>query len=204
MGADRHKIRRKTGPTRLELLLKLEGDFRKRLGPIRVTPSQAGVILFLRRQADANVTDAVFPPGKPSDYRIAYGLPGQDVPVTPELKQFDTTARTWLSEARFPRDVGNSLVTAIAKTAQHTKDMTPDQLETYGTAEFAKLQKAHGAALEERLQAAGRMVEALDKKTPGLKNLLKSKGLGDNALIASMLIQQAERWHARREAQGTR
>jgi len=58
MGADRHKIRRKTGPTRLELLLKLEGDFRKRLGPIRVTPSQAGVILFLRRHADANVTDA--------------------------------------------------------------------------------------------------------------------------------------------------
>ena len=58
MGADRHKVQKKTGPTRLELLLRLEGDFRKRLGPIRVTPSQAGVILYLRRQADANVTDA--------------------------------------------------------------------------------------------------------------------------------------------------
>ncbi len=40
MGADRHKVQKKTGPTRLELLLRLEGDFRKRLGPIRVTPSQ--------------------------------------------------------------------------------------------------------------------------------------------------------------------
>jgi DNA-binding MarR family transcriptional regulator len=58
MGADRHKVQKKTGPTRLELLLRLEGDFRKRLGAIRVTPSQAGVILFLRRQADANLTDA--------------------------------------------------------------------------------------------------------------------------------------------------
>jgi DNA-binding MarR family transcriptional regulator len=58
MGADRHKVQKKTGPTQLELLLRLEGDFRKRLGPIRVTPSQAGVILFLRRHADANVTDA--------------------------------------------------------------------------------------------------------------------------------------------------
>src|SRR6266849_785574 len=58
MGANRHKVQKKTGPTRLELLLRLEGDFRKRLGPIRVTPSQAGVILFRRRQADANVTDA--------------------------------------------------------------------------------------------------------------------------------------------------
>ena len=58
--------------------------------------------------------------------------------------------------------------------------------------------------MDEKLRQAGRMVEALEKKTPGLKNLLKSKGLGDNALIASMLIQQAERWHARRGAQGMR
>jgi DNA-binding MarR family transcriptional regulator len=57
MGADRHKVRKKTGPTRLELLLRLEGDYRKRLGPIRVTPSQAGVILFLRRHAEVRVTD---------------------------------------------------------------------------------------------------------------------------------------------------
>ena len=32
MGAERHKVEQKTGPTRLELLLRLEGDFRKRLG----------------------------------------------------------------------------------------------------------------------------------------------------------------------------
>src|SRR5512141_244305 len=49
---------KKTGPTRLELLLRLEGDMRKRLEPIRVIPSQAGVILFLRRHADARMTDA--------------------------------------------------------------------------------------------------------------------------------------------------
>lgn len=53
-----HKGQKKTGPTRLELLLRLEGDFRKRLEPIRVTPSQAGVILFLRRHTDARMTDA--------------------------------------------------------------------------------------------------------------------------------------------------
>jgi DNA-binding MarR family transcriptional regulator len=58
MGIAMHKVQKKTGPTRLELLLRLEGDFRKRLGPIRVTLSQAGVILFLRRHAEANVTDA--------------------------------------------------------------------------------------------------------------------------------------------------
>jgi hypothetical protein len=45
-------------PRLLELLLRLEGDIRRRLRPIRVTPSQAGVILFLRRHAEARVSDA--------------------------------------------------------------------------------------------------------------------------------------------------
>jgi DNA-binding MarR family transcriptional regulator len=44
--------------TLLELVLQLHGDFRRSLEPIRVTPLQAGVILFLRRHAEARVTDA--------------------------------------------------------------------------------------------------------------------------------------------------
>jgi DNA-binding MarR family transcriptional regulator len=47
-----------TGPMLLELLLRLEGDIRRRLEPICVTLLQAGVLLFLRRHAEANVTDA--------------------------------------------------------------------------------------------------------------------------------------------------
>ena len=42
------------------------------------------------------------------------------------------------------------------------------------------------------------MIEALEAKTPGLKNLLKSRGVGDNAMVASLLIQQSERYWARR------
>jgi DNA-binding MarR family transcriptional regulator len=44
--------------TLLELVLRLEGEFRRSLEPIGVTPLQAGVILFLRRHADAKLTDA--------------------------------------------------------------------------------------------------------------------------------------------------
>jgi DNA-binding MarR family transcriptional regulator len=44
--------------TLLELLLQLEGDIRRRLKPIRVTPLQAGVLLFLRRHAIVTLTDA--------------------------------------------------------------------------------------------------------------------------------------------------
>ena len=45
-------------PTLLELVLRLEGEFRRTLEPIRVTPLQACVLLFLRRHADAKLTDA--------------------------------------------------------------------------------------------------------------------------------------------------
>jgi len=44
--------------TLLELVLQLHGEFRRSLEPIRVTPLQAGVILFLRRHTDAKLTDA--------------------------------------------------------------------------------------------------------------------------------------------------
>ena len=44
--------------TFLEVVLRLHGDFRRRLEPIRVTPLQAGLMLYLHRCADARVTEA--------------------------------------------------------------------------------------------------------------------------------------------------
>lgn len=44
-------------PTLLELTLRLHGEFRKCLEPIHVTPLQAGVLIFLSRHVDTNMTD---------------------------------------------------------------------------------------------------------------------------------------------------
>ena len=44
--------------TLLEAVLQLHGEFRKSLEPVRVTPLQAGVLLFLQRHAEARLTDA--------------------------------------------------------------------------------------------------------------------------------------------------
>ena len=44
--------------TLLELVLRVQGEFRRSLEPICVTPLQAGMLLFLRRHADARMTDA--------------------------------------------------------------------------------------------------------------------------------------------------
>jgi DNA-binding MarR family transcriptional regulator len=45
-------------PTQLELVLGLHGQFRRRLEPLRVTPLQAGVLLFLRHHEEAKLKDA--------------------------------------------------------------------------------------------------------------------------------------------------
>ena len=45
-------------PTLLEVVLRVQGDFRSRLAPIGVTPLQAGVILYLLRHSDAKLKDA--------------------------------------------------------------------------------------------------------------------------------------------------
>jgi hypothetical protein len=156
------------------------------------------------RSPEERQFDAAFPVARPEEFTIRYNAIGDATPMSAEQTQFDTTARTWLSEAQFPREVGNSLVNAIGKVAQQTQRMTPDQLESYGFSEFAKLEKVHGDKLDERLRQAGLMVHDLDLKTPGLKNLLKSKGIGDNAMVANMLIAHAQIYHARRGAQGTR
>ncbi len=44
--------------TLLELVSRVEGEFRRSLEPIRVTPLQAGVLLYLHRHPDAKLTDA--------------------------------------------------------------------------------------------------------------------------------------------------
>jgi hypothetical protein len=46
-------------------------------------------------------------------------------------------------------------------------------------------------------QAAPRLVERLEAKQPGLMNFLEWQGLVNNARIISLLIQRAERYHAR-------
>ena len=45
------------------------------------------------RSAEEKQLDQAFPPASPSQYQIRYGRPGEDVPMTPELKQFDQNFR---------------------------------------------------------------------------------------------------------------
>jgi hypothetical protein len=66
---------------------------------------------------------------------------------------------------------------SITKTVQTTHTMTPAELDSYGEAEYTKLEHIYGTALEDKLRAAGHMIEQLEATTPGLTNVLKSRGI---------------------------
>jgi hypothetical protein len=150
------------------------------------------------RSDEHRLVDSQFPVARAKEIRIAHADPGQAAPpMTKELQQFDTTASSWIVGAEFPANIANSLVSTIAKVAQQTKHLSADQLESYGLLQYERLGRVYGAELENKLNAAGRMVEELETKQQG--NLLRSKGLGDNAEIPSLFIQQAERYWIRRK-----
>ncbi len=168
----------------------------RRFDALGASPEQRGPDT---RSDEVKQFDAAFPPAKPEDFIIRYHEPGQFAPpMTPEIAAFDQSARAWLSGGEFSRDSGNALVAQIEQTVRATKGMTPEQLESYGLVEFAKLEKAYGETLDEKLHAAALMIDALDKKQPGLKALLRTQGIGDSALVANILMGQAERYWMRR------
>jgi hypothetical protein len=152
------------------------------------------------RSPEVRELDAAFPPAAERDYTIRYYTPGQEPPVMPkEVQAFDANARGWMAGAEFPRDHGNALVSAVSKVIERTHVMTADQIDQYGGDEYVKLQRVYGEDLEEKLSAAGHMIQELEKTRPGLKQFLNTRGVGDSATVAALLIQQAERWHARRK-----
>lgn len=101
--------------TLLELVLQLHGDFRRSLEPIRVTPLQAGVILFLRRHTDAKLTDA------------AASL-GVKLPTLSEVVK-DLVRKRWVTKRRSATDtraVCLSLSRRGEALAQRIKDHVRD------------------------------------------------------------------------------
>jgi hypothetical protein len=119
------------------------------------------------RSSEVKQLDAHFPAAKPEDFIIRYGGPGEDVVMTPELKQFDATARVWMSGDGLPRELGNSLVNAIAKTVQHTNTMRPDQLDDYGYHEYAKLEWPTGRPWTTSCAPPGAWSRCSTRKRPG-------------------------------------
>jgi DNA-binding MarR family transcriptional regulator len=104
-------------------VLQLHGEFRRSLEPIRVTPLQAGVVLFLRRHAEANVTDTA----------AALGI---RLPTLSEVVK-DLVQKRWVTIRRSVTDTrvvclslsrqGNALARQIEQGVRHVDAILAEQ-----------------------------------------------------------------------------
>jgi len=76
--------------TLLEVVLRMHGDFRSQLAPLRVTPLQAGVVLYLQRYPDAKMKDT------------AAALGVQPPTLTAVIN--DLVRKRWVTRQRAPHD----------------------------------------------------------------------------------------------------
>lgn len=119
-----HRNHRETTPTLLELVLRLDGHFRRSLEPIRVTPLQAGVILFLHRHAETNLTDT------------AAALCVRQPTLSAVMK--DLVRKRWVSKRRSVADTrivhlrlsrrGDALVQKIAEQVRRVGTLITDKI----------------------------------------------------------------------------
>ena len=77
-------------PTVLEVALRVQSDFRQHLAPLRVTPLQAGVILYLYRQREAQMTETA----------IGVGVAGPTLSVAVRT----LLRKRWVTSHRTPDD----------------------------------------------------------------------------------------------------
>jgi DNA-binding MarR family transcriptional regulator len=84
------KTNGKKNVTLLEAVLRLQGDFRRRLEPLGVTPLQAGILLYLQRHPGAKVKDT------------AAALAVQ--PPTVSAMILTPVRKGWLTKRRVPTD----------------------------------------------------------------------------------------------------
>ena len=108
--------------TLMELVLRAHGEFRRSLEPIRVTPLQAGVMLFLRRHADAKLTDAAD--------ALCLRLPTLSAVVKDLVRKRWVTKRRSLTDSRAVclslSRRGEALARRIKDHVRHVKsDLTP-------------------------------------------------------------------------------
>ena len=151
------------------------------------------------RSEEEKQLDRACPVARPSDYTVRFAGPGEEVAMTPQLREADTLVRNWLYEMGFSRENGSTIADIVLKLGQ--KKMTPAQVAAHVEAENVKLDKLYRNTYDERMEPAARMIHEVDAKLPGLKKFLRANGVGDTAEIVNMLANQARIYWAKRNAQ---
>src|SRR5574340_860451 len=146
---------------------------------------------------DAAEIDKAFPPARPQDYEFPqYNGPGEG--LTAEQAKFDATARGWLADAKFTREIGSSLAIEIDREARAHQSMSDIDRLLYGKQQQILLERLWGTGTADKISMARQLVRELDARRPGLIALLEATGAGNNARLIAALANQAERLALRR------
>jgi hypothetical protein len=146
---------------------------------------------------EAAEIDAAFPPAAPHQYQFPSYSGGPGVGLTPEETEFDTMARGWLAEARFPANLGSSLAKEVDAEARRHSTMSKIERTLYGKSQRLLLEKLWGDQFQTKLDAAEIFLQTIEAKRPGLADVLVRTGAANSARVIAALFFQAERQAAR-------
>jgi hypothetical protein len=125
-----------------------------------------------------------------------YQMPGRG-DYDPKQRAADMQIRTWLSTAKFPKDIGSSLAAEASKVLKAQAGMNETEKELFKRTEAVKLRNLWGDKYEERRALGLKLLTELDQKHPGVLDYVDTSGLGNSALFISLIHGQAERLLAR-------
>lgn len=149
----------------------------------------------------ATEIDAAYPPAKPGDYRMPrWGDPS--APLSDKLLQQDATTRSWLSEARFPAEIGSSLAEEVYQVVTKSQSMSEVEREVYAREQLGVLERLWGDRTAMHLSLCTQFIEELEACTPGVKAFMNDSGAGDSAMVIKLVFDQAERLYFRQNKPG--
>jgi hypothetical protein len=151
------------------------------------------------RPADeiAREIDQHFPPARPEQFDMpVIADEGED--YGPRQFEADKLARSWLADARLPREIGSHIAQEAARTAALLKTMTPETRELWARGQREMIDRTLGAAAPRKLALAHQLIQELEGKSPGVVAFLETSGAGNAASIVVQVAEHATRLAARR------
>lgn len=170
-----------------------EADAMLKADGVDTTPQPADPNL----SEQAGEIDAAFPAAEPHEYDFSRTYDGE--PVTKEQMAFDTQARTWLSTAKFTKEIGSAIAREVDSVARTFPTLEPSVQELYKRTELTTVERIWGKDTPRKMALAKQLCEELDARHPGVIDALNKTGAGNSARVIIQIGNQAERLYLRKK-----
>lgn len=123
----------------------------------------------------------------------AHELDMPSPPPTPEGKTTDAWFRKVALATEMPKGMANAVIAEVDRVSRTYPQMDAGQKAAYQRDQVAQAHKALGPKAKEKLLAAGKWLQGLDAKVPGVGAYLTQSGALHSAAIAIQVVAQMER-----------